>query len=100
MAACCARLVLQFFSLFRWMVRPKARVADVVLRGVSLLIGVLLFLKAPDYVTSPYPEVSYWANLNFEVCVVVAVAINLWGTARTLFSLLRDRHQMLPARQH
>ena len=99
-AALCARLVLQFFSLFRWLARPKARIADVILRGISLGIGVLLLLKAPNYVTSQYPDVTYWANLNFEICVVVAVAINLWGTGRALFSLLRERHQMLPARQY
>jgi hypothetical protein len=99
-AALCARLALQFFSLFRWLARPKARVADVILRGISLCIGVLLLLKAPNYVTSQYPDVAYWANLNFEICVVVAVAIHLGGTGRALFSLLRERDQMLPARQY
>ena len=98
--AVCARLALQFFSLFRWLARPRARIVDVSLRSVSLLIGVLLLLKAPNYVTSPYPEVAYLANLNFEVCVAVWVAINLWGLGRALISLLRERHQMLPARQY
>jgi hypothetical protein len=99
-AALCARLVLQFFSLFRWPARPKARIADVILRGISLLIGVLLLLKGPNYVTSPYPEVADWANFTFEISVIVAGAIHLWGTGRALFSLLRERHLMLPARQY
>jgi hypothetical protein len=99
-ATCCGRLVLQLFSLFRWLPRGTARILDVILRVAGLCIGVLLLLKAPNYVTSPYPEVGYWANLNFAVCVAAAVAINLWGTGRALFSLLRDRDQMLPARQY
>ena len=99
-AALCARLALQFFIVFRWLPRPKARIVDVILPGVSLSICVLLLLKAPNYVTSPYPDIAYWANLNFEICVIVGAAINLWGTGRALFSLLRERHQMLPARQY
>jgi hypothetical protein len=99
-AALCARLALQFLSLFRWLTHPKARLADVILRGVSLCIGVLLLLKAPNYATSPNADVAYWVNLNFEICVVVAVAIHLGGTGRALFLLLRERHQMLPARQY
>jgi hypothetical protein len=99
-AALCARLGLEFFRLFRWLPRQRAHVADVMLRGISVIIGVLLLLKAPNYVTSPNSEVAHWANLNFEIAVIVAVAINLWGTGRTLLSLLRERDQMLPARQY
>ncbi len=99
-AALCARLLLQFFTLFRWLPRPQARIVDVILKSISLLIGILLLLKAPNYVTSQYPEVAFWANLNFEICIAVWVAINLWGTGWSLFSLFRDRHQMLPARQY
>jgi hypothetical protein len=96
----CAQLVLQFFRLVRWLPRQKARIADVILRSVGLVIGVLLLLKAPNYVTSEYPEVTKWANLNFEVCIAVWVAISVWRTGWMLFSLLRKRHQMLPARQY
>jgi hypothetical protein len=99
-AGLCARLVLQFFVIFRWLARPRARVADAILKGLSLCLAVLLLLKAPNYVTSPYPDVASWANLSFEVCVIVWTAINLWETGRALFSLFRDRHQMLPARQY
>lgn len=99
-ALLCAQLVLDFFRLFRWLPRQKARMIDVILGGIGIGIGVLLLLKAPNYVTSKYPEVTYWANLNLEICVGVAVAINLWQTGWRLFSLLRERHQMLPARQY
>jgi hypothetical protein len=94
------QVVLQFLRLVRWLPRQKARTVDVILRIIALLIGVLLLLKAPNYVTSPYPEVAKWANLNFEVCIAVWVAISLWRTGSMLFSLLRNRHQMLPARQY
>jgi hypothetical protein len=96
----CGRLALQFFGLFRWLPRGTTRMADLILSSAGLCIGVLLTLKAPNYVTAPDPEVARWANLNFEICVIVAVAINLWGTGRALFSLRRERHQMLPARQY
>lgn len=95
----CAKLVLAFFRLVRWLPRPKARIADVILRIVGLLIGVLLLLRAPNYLASTYPEVAKWANLNFEICVGVWVAFSLWQTGRMALSLLRERHQMLPARQ-
>ena len=71
-----------------------------VLCGVGLCLGVLLLLKAPNYVSSQYQEVAVWANLSFLVCLIVALAINLWGTGRLLLSLWRERDQMLPARQH
>jgi hypothetical protein len=99
-AGMCARLVLQLFVIFRWLARPGARIADAILKGLSLCLALLLLLKAPNYVTSPYPDVAPWANLSFEVCVIVWGAINLWETGRALFSLLRERHQMLPARQY
>jgi hypothetical protein len=99
-AGMCARLVLQFFVIFRWLARPKARIADAILKGLSLCLAVLLLLKAPNYVTSPNPDMASWANLTFEVSVIVWTAINLWETGRALFSLLRERHQMLPARQY
>jgi hypothetical protein len=96
----CAKLVLEFFTLFRWLPRPKARMVDVGLRCLGVGICVLLLLKGPNYATSKYPEVAYWANLNLVVLIGVSLAINLWRAARILFSLLRDRHQMLPARQY
>lgn len=96
----CAKLVLAFLRLVRWLPRPKARIADVILRTVGLLIGILLLFRAPNYLASTYPEVAKWANLNFEICVAVWVAISLWQTGRIILSLLRERHQMLPARQY
>lgn len=96
----CAQLVLRFFRLFRLLPRRQARIMDLALKGVGLCIGVLLLLKAPNYVSSPYQEVAVWANLSFLVCLIVALAINLWGTGRLLLSLWRERDQMLPARQH
>jgi hypothetical protein len=96
----CAQLVLQFFRLMRWLPRRSARIADLVLRSVGLLIAILLLLKAPNYVTSPYLEVAKWANLNFEICIAVWVAISLWQSGSMLVTLLRERHQMLPARQY
>ena len=96
----CAQVVMEFSKLMRWLSRPKARLVNVILRSVGLVIGILLFLKAPNYVTSQYPEVAKWINLNFEICVGVWVAIGLLQTGRILFSLLRERHQMLPARQY
>jgi hypothetical protein len=99
-AGLCARLVLQFFVIFRWLARSKARVADAILKGLSLCLSVLLLLKAPNYVTSPYPDMATWANLTLEVSVIVWAAINLWDAGRALFSLLRERNQMLPARQY
>jgi hypothetical protein len=96
----CAQVVLEFLRLVRWMPRSKARIANVILRSVGLAIGILLLLKAPNYVTSLYPEVAKWTNLNFEVCVAVWVAISTVQTGRRIFSLVRERHQMLPARQY
>jgi hypothetical protein len=95
-----AQAVLQFFRLVRWVRRDRARIVDVILRGIGLVIGVLLLLRAPNYVTSTSPEVTHWANLNFEIAIAVWVAITLWRTCAMLYSLLRERHQMLPARQY
>jgi len=99
----CAQLVLQFFRLFRLLPRRQARILDLSLRGAGLSIGVLLLRKAPNYVSSvssQYQQVADWANLSFLVCLIAALAINLWSTARLLLSLWRERDQMLPARQH
>jgi hypothetical protein len=96
----CAQLVVGFFRLFRLLPRRQARIMDLALKVVGLCIGVLLLLKAPNYVSSQYQEVAVWANLSFLVCLIVALAINLWGTGRLLLSLWRERDQMLPARQH
>ena len=96
----CAQLVLGFFRLFRLLPCRQARIMDLTLKGIGLCIGVLLLLKAPNYVSSQYQEVAVWANLSFLVCLIVALAINLWGTGRLLFSLWREREQVLSARQH
>jgi hypothetical protein len=96
----CAQLALQFLSLFRRLPRRKAKVVDLALKIAGLCIGVLLLLKYPNYVTSPDQTVADWANLSFLICLIVSFAINLSGTARILLSLIRERHQMLPAGQH
>jgi hypothetical protein len=95
----CAQLVLRFFSLFRLLPRRHARIMDLTLKGVGLCIGVLLLFKAPNYVSSQYQEVADWTNLSLLVCLIAALAINLWGTCRLLLSLWRERDQMLPARE-
>jgi hypothetical protein len=51
---------------------------DLTLKGVVLCIGVLLLLKAPHYVSSTDQEVAKGANPSFLVCLIVALAINLW----------------------
>jgi hypothetical protein len=96
----CAKVVLEFFRLFRWLPRRKAQIMDVVLRGIGLVIGALLLMRAPNYVTLRYPEVTLWANLNFAICLGIWMAFALWRAVRMFLSLLRERHQMLPARQY
>jgi hypothetical protein len=96
----CCQVVFEFFVLFRWLPRRSARMIDLVLKMFGLGIGVLLLVKGPNYVTAADPEVARWANLNFQICVMVAVGIVLLQIGRLLFSLVRERHQMLPARQY
>ena len=93
-------LVLQFCVMCRWVTRPRARVLELVLRAFGLALGTALLIHGPNYVTSPYKDVSDWANQTFYVCVAVAVAIQLWRSAMEIRALIRDRHQMLPARQY
>ncbi|HVO98002.1 MAG TPA: hypothetical protein VMT15_08035 [Bryobacteraceae bacterium] len=99
-ALLCAGLVLDFFVLFRWLPRRRARVIELALRGLGLCVGASLLIHGPNYVTSPYKEVANWANETLYICVVIAVAIHVWLTASELRALVRDRHQMLPAGQH
>jgi hypothetical protein len=99
-ALLCADVVLRFFRLFRWLPRRRAQIVDLVLRGVGITIGVLLYSQGPNFVTSSNKEVADWANSTFHVCVAVAIAIHLWRFGWALFSLVRERHQMLPARQY
>jgi hypothetical protein len=99
-ALLCAELVLRFFTLFRWLPRRRAQILDLVLRGIGVSVGVLLYLQGPHFVSSTYPEVAEWANLTFRVSIVVAIAIHLWRAGWLLFSVWRVRDQMLPARQH
>lgn len=96
----CAQVVLAFLRLMRWLSRPKARIVDFVLKVTGLIIGLVLLGRGPNYVTLPSPEVTKWANWNFEICLAVWAAISIWQTVRMLISLLRERHQMLPARQY
>jgi hypothetical protein len=96
----CAQVALQFVRLFRWMPRRLARIADLGLRTMGLAIGILLLFKAPAYVTAPDENIAVWANQIFTISAIVAVAIGLWGAVSLSLSLLRERHQMLPARQH
>ncbi len=95
-ALLCLQLVLQFFALFRLLPRLPARIMDLTLKGVGLVIGILLLLKAPNYVSSQFPKIAEQANLLLLVCILVAVTINLWSTARLLLSLLRERNAFSP----
>ena len=99
-ALLCAELVLRFFTLFRWLPRRRAQILDLVLRGIGVSVGVLLYLQGPHYVSSRYPEVAAWANLTFGVSIAVAIAIHAWRAGWLLFSLWRVRERMLPAGQH
>lgn len=96
----CAQIVLQFLKIFRWLPHRKAKVGEAILACAGFLIAVSLLLRAPNYITSKYPEVTYWANLNFEICNVVWAAIAGWQAASAVIKLIRERHQMLPARQY
>ncbi len=96
----CAQIVLDFLKLFRWLPRRKARIGEAILSAAGLLLSVLLLLKAPNYVASKYEEVAHWANLNFAICIAIAAGITAWKTGRVLILLIRERHQMLPARQY
>jgi hypothetical protein len=99
-ALLCGQLVLQFLTLFRLLPRHRARVINLVLKGVGLGIGIFLLLQAPNFVSSPEKAVADWANQIFLICLIVSLAINAWGFGRLLLSLIRERHQMLPARQY
>jgi hypothetical protein len=96
----CAELVLRFFTLFRWLPRRQARILDLILRGIGVTTGVILYFQGPYVVSSQYQDVAEWANVTFHISVAVAVAIHLWRAGWLLFSLIRERHQMLPARQY
>jgi hypothetical protein len=100
LALLCADLVVRFFTLFRWLPQRRARILDLSLRAAGLTVGVLLYFQGPHFVSSSNAEVAEWANLTFQISIAVAVSIHLWQAGWILFSLLRDRHQMLPARQH
>jgi len=71
-----------------------------VLRALGIAVGAALLVHGPNYVTSLYKDVADWANKTFYVCVAVAVAIHLWNATMEIRALIRDRHQMLPARQY
>ncbi len=95
--------MLQLFDLLRWLPRRESKIADIALRCLGLGLGMGLLWKAPNYVVpldSSLQGTADWANHIFLICVVVALAINLWATGRLVQSILRDRHQMLPARQY
>ncbi len=96
----CAELALRFFTLFRWLPRRRAQILDLVLRGLGVSTGVLLYLQGPHFVSSVYPEIARWANLTFEISIAVAIAIHGWRAGWLLFTLWRVRGQMLPASQH
>jgi hypothetical protein len=84
MALLCLQLALQFTNLLRLLTRRAADVSDLILKCAGLAIGILLLFKFPNYVTSPYPDVAAWANLSFLICVIVGVAIGLFGIVRRL----------------
>lgn len=95
-----AGLVLEFCVMNRWLTRRRARVVELVLRALGIAVGAALLVHGPNYVTSVYKDVADWANQVFFICAAVAVAIHLWRTAAEIRALIRDRHQMLPARQY
>lgn len=95
-----AQLVVQFFSLFRLLARRKVKIAELASKIVGLGIGVPLLFRAPNYVTSPDAPVAEWANEIFLISLIVWLVIHLFAIGKLVFSLLRERHQMLPARQH
>lgn len=96
-ALLCLQLALQFLNLLRLLPRRPAWITDLILKCWGLEIGVVLLLKFPNYVSSPYQDVADWANLSFLICVIVAVAINLSGIVRALW---RESHPVLAAPQH
>jgi hypothetical protein len=83
-ALLCLQLGLQFVNLLRLLPQRAADVTDLVLKCAGLAIGVLLLFKFPNYVTSPYQDLAEWANLSFLICVIVAMAIGLFGIVRRL----------------
>lgn len=88
-----AQLAVRFFSLFRWAPLRRTRIADLILSGAGLSIGVLLLLKAPNYVSSPSPHIAAWANSSIRICVIAALAINLRDTGRLALSIGRERNR-------
>jgi len=84
MALLCLQLGLQFLNLLRLLPRRAADVADLTLKCAGLIIGILLLFKFPNYVASPDQGLAEWANLSFLTCVIVAVAIGLFGIVRRL----------------
>lgn len=95
-----AGVVLSFFVVFFRLPRRKAASIDLGLRGFAILISGLLLVNGPNYVTSQYKEIADWANWTFEASVAVALVIHIWQAALRVRSLLRERHEMLPARQY
>jgi len=83
----CFQLVLQFVALIRLLPSRPARITDLILKCWGLKIGIVLLFKFPNYVSSPYPEIAEWANLTFLICVIVAMAITLFGIVRQLLRL-------------
>jgi hypothetical protein len=100
MALVSAGVVRLFFVIFLRLSRRKAATIDLGLRGFAILISGLLLLSGPNYVTSQYKVITDWANWTFETTIACALLIHVWLAAFELRSLLRERHQMLPARQY
>jgi hypothetical protein len=101
----CAQLLLQAFNLFRRVPSRQRQVLDVIFRGVGFAIGLVLLLAGPDYViaensSTDMKNLTHWASLNFLVSLVVFLAISAWGFGRRVVLLIRQRNQMLPARQY
>lgn len=92
-----ADLALRAFTLFRWLPRRKAQILDLVLRGIGVSVGVLLYLQGPQFVSSKYLEVAEWANRTFGVSILVAIAIHAGQAGRLMFLVLRERDRMVPA---
>jgi hypothetical protein len=95
-----AGVVRSFFVVFLRLPRRKAATIDLGLRGFAILISALLLLSGPNYVTLQNKEITDWANRTFETSVACVLLIHIWLAAVQMRSLLRERDQMLPARQY
>jgi hypothetical protein len=99
-AILCAQLLLQLCGLFRLVPRRQARIINLILKVVGLGIGVWLLAAGPNYVTSEIKDFAHWANLSFQISLLVWFVFSVWEIVRLVITQTRERDQMLPARQN